>query len=104
MSGLAKFTFPIHAAASQIAEHAKRLGCRVERSAASGFSRSAYVFADDIKIRIADHPPGKRRRFDIDVDPAGERVGAVLPDRVIRVLRRMLCARAALAKAEGRKP
>lgn len=73
--------FPTHDAASRIARAARRLGFRVSRDAASGYSRSAYVTvhqkkAKSIRVRISDHQQG-RAWVDIDVHVGEPRPGAV---------------------------
>jgi hypothetical protein len=60
--------FPTHAIASKIAEAGRAMGFKVERSAASAFSRSAYVFCDGVKVRVADHPTSKWVDIDVHTD------------------------------------
>jgi hypothetical protein len=68
-------SFPTHAIASRIAEAAKDMGYKVRRSAAGPKWRSAYVFCDAIKVRVADHPNNDMP--DIDVHVGDARPGAV---------------------------
>lgn len=83
-------TWPCHQAASAIAAVARDLGFTVTRSAAGPKSRSTYVFADGLKIRVADHPPSpKARAVFMDVSPDGKREGSISPGRAIQNLRRI---------------
>lgn len=77
---------PVHHAASLIADSARQAGYDVRRHAASAFSRSAYVFVNGHCIRVADHPPGKRRRFSMDVWVGQPRDGAVTPGKAVRLV------------------
>jgi hypothetical protein len=85
--------FPTHAVASRIAEAARTMGYEVSRSAGGPSSRSAYVFCNWLKVRIADHPAARReRRLALDVYVGEPRRGAVSSREAIGWLR-MRCAR-----------
>lgn len=82
----ARITFSTHATASRIAEAARGMGYQVRRSAASPMWRSAYVFCDGIKVRVADHPNDDVPDIDVHVDGA-ERPGSVSCEKAIEWLR-----------------
>jgi hypothetical protein len=77
--------FPTHTIASYIAEAARDMGYRVRRSAASPMWRTAYVFCNDIKVRVADHPNSDMP--DIDVHTDQPRPGSVTCEQAIEWLR-----------------
>lgn len=76
---------PTHAIASRIAEEAKKMGFEVRRSAASQLHRSAYVFCNGIKVRIADHPNNEMPDIDVHVDDP--RAGSVSWETAVEWLR-----------------
>jgi hypothetical protein len=79
--------FPNHLWAGRIADVAKRWGFSVRRGAGGHQSRSAYVYCNGLKIRVADHPPSKReRRLFLDVAVGIERPGAVAPRTAIKLV------------------
>jgi hypothetical protein len=89
MSDAPSLSLPTHADASRIAEAAKRLGYTVSRSAASPRNRSAYVFCDGLKVRVADHADPRGRHVDIDVHIGdAARPGSVTAGEAIKILRR----------------
>ncbi len=82
--------FPTHFAAGRIADVARRWGFSVKRGAGGPGSRSAYVYCDGLKIRIADHPPGKReRRLFLDVAIGVDRPGSVSPRTAVKLVVKM---------------
>jgi hypothetical protein len=78
-------TFPTHEIASRIAAEARLMGFAVRRSAASPMWRTAYVFCNEIKVRIADHPNQEIPDIDVHVDEP--RPGSVDCDKAIEWLR-----------------
>ena len=62
-------TVATHAIASKIYEAARKMGFKkVRRSAASPMNRTVYVFCDDVKVRIADHPNKAWNDIDVHTD------------------------------------
>ena len=83
---LPRATFPNHAAASRIAEAAREMGYRVRRSAADPASGSTYVYCNEIKVRVANHPASRAVDIDVHADDH-PRPGSVCADTAIEWLK-----------------
>lgn len=81
--------FPSHAIARKIALAARSMRyTKVSRSAAGPQSRSAYVFCDGIKIRVADHQTDEFVNMDVHTETSCARPGSVSVREAIRWLRK----------------